>query len=345
MNNNISILIPAYQPGDSLVLLVMELRKKGFSGNIIIVDDGSSKHHEHFFNILKEYDINLLRHDKNQGKGEALKSGFTFWLNKFSTYEVGIVTADADGQHKPEDILKIVETLKYHPFQLIIGQRNFNLCHIPTRSLIGNKLTRSILKLFSGLKIQDSQSGLRGIPTKLIESMVKSKKSGYEFELEMLFIAKEQKTAILEVEIETIYEQGNPSSHFNPIFDSMKIYFVLMRFCSISLLSALIDFSVFFIAFDLIHSIPVAVVLGRTISSIFNFTCNRKYAFLNQHNIFKSALKYYSLVFVLGFLAIYLISFFHYEFGIPISISKLISESLLFFASFLIQHYLIYSKQ
>ena len=97
--------------------------------------------------------------------------------------------------------------------------------------------TRGIMHALLGQKLTDTQTGLRGIPASFLPKLLRQEATGYEFELEMLIAAHQLSIPIVEVPIRTIYEAGNKSSHFNPIVDSMKIYFVLLRFGSVSVLS------------------------------------------------------------------------------------------------------------
>src|SRR6185369_8570471 len=169
----------------------------------------------------------------NLGKGAALKTGINHALCTFPGL-TGIVTADADGQHHPEDIRRVAETQREHPDALVMGARTFD-ADVPLRSRFGNILTRRLMQTLIGTKLQDTQTGLRGIPVGLAERLLLVEARGYEFELEMLIAARQAGVPVVEVPIRTIYEPGNKSSHFNPLTDSMKIYFVLLRFTSAGL--------------------------------------------------------------------------------------------------------------
>ena len=152
----------------------------------------------------------------------------------------GVVTADADGQHITEDIVKIANKLNQDESALILGVRNFEK-GVPFKSRFGNKLTRVLLKIFHGIDICDTQTGLRGIPKKAIHHFKTITYNHFEFNSEMLICSKTNKIPIVEVPIKTIYKDGNKGTHFNPIFDSVKIYFVLFRFVLSSLFAAGID--------------------------------------------------------------------------------------------------------
>jgi len=221
-----AILIPAYKPNQSLGELVKQLREHSPQQVIIVVDDGSGEKYHQVFKDLIDFEVVLLHHQQNQGKGEALKTGFKYWLAHYSQTQAGVVTADADGQHSPEDIEMIGQALAKQPEHLHLGSRNVSSDKAPWRSRFGNKLTRVIFRLVSKVPLQDTQTGLRGIPSRLIQHLLSCSSKGYEFELEMLLAATALKLPIEQVPIQTIYIDNNQSSHFKPLLDSMKVYFV-----------------------------------------------------------------------------------------------------------------------
>jgi glycosyltransferase involved in cell wall biosynthesis len=338
-----TILIPAYQPNDNLVSLIKSLRKNRSKQRIIVVDDGSDADKQIIFSKIQVFNIELLRHEKNKGKGEALKTGFQHWLATSQPKELGIVTADADGQHLPQDILRLSTAFMQKPSDLYLGKRTFNKAFIPWRSRFGNKLTKYILRLFSKAILEDTQTGLRVIPRKLLLPLLNSNARGYEFELEMLLIAEDQQINIQEIPIETIYLDHNRSSHFNPLIDSIKIYFVFIRFAAISLISAAIDFALFFLIYWLKKNIFLGVLLGRILSATFNFKLNQHLAFKSENRCLPAALKYTVLASFLGLIAYSLIKFIH-GFGVNVYSSKIIAEIALFILSFTIQRFFIFNK-
>lgn len=338
-----TILIPAYQPNDNLVLLIKSLRENQSKQRIIVVDDGSDNDKQIIFSKIQAFDVELLRHEKNKGKGQALKTGFQHWLATSHPNELGIVTADADGQHLPQDILRLSTAFMQKPSDLYLGKRTFNKAPIPWRSRFGNQLTKYILRLFSKAILEDTQTGLRVIPRKLLLPLLNSNARGYEFELEMLLIAEEQKINIQEIPIETIYLDQNRSSHFNPLIDSIKIYFVFIRFAAISLISAAIDFALFFLIYWLKKNIFLGVLLGRILSATFNFKLNQHLAFKSENRCLPAALKYTVLASFLGLIAYSLIKFIH-GLGVNVYSSKIIAEIALFILSFTIQRFFIFNK-
>lgn len=344
MDDYPTLLIPAYQPNEKLIQLVRSLREFHPNQRIIVVDDGSDADKSPIFTEICDYNIELLKHAKNRGKGQALKTGFKHWITSSSANASGIVTADADGQHLHKDVMHISDSFMKNPLVLYLGVRQFNKASIPWRSRFGNKLTKFVLRLFTKVPLQDTQTGLRAIPRKLIKEVLhKSKTSGYDFELEMLLTAQEKQIVIEQISISTVYLDNNSSSHFNPLIDSIKIYFVFIRFAAISLLSAAIDFTLFSFIYWAKKNIFLAVVVGRILSATFNFQLNHLLAFKTKKKFFPAACKYTSLAVFLGLIAYSLIKFIN-SFGINVYSSKIIAEIALFILSFTIQHLFIFNK-
>ncbi len=339
-----TLLIPAYQPNEKLVELIRALRKLRPNQRIIVVDDGSDTDKALIFSNIYGFNIELLKHSKNLGKGQALKTGFKHWLASSAPTAPGIVTADADGQHLPKDIIRISDVFMKNPTGLYLGIREFNKASTPWRSRFGNKLTKLVLRLFTKTPLQDTQTGLRAIPRKLIKAtLINSKTSGYDFELEMLLATEKNQIAIQQIPVSTVYLDGNRSSHFNPLIDSIKIYFVFIRFAAISLLSAAIDFTLFSFMYWLKKNIFLAVLIGRVLSATFNFKLNHYLAFKSRNKLIPSAVKYASLASFLGLVAYSLIKVIH-SFGINVYSSKIIAEIALFILSFTIQRLFIFNK-
>lgn len=227
LQKNLAVVIPAYQPNESLLTLVRELRLGLPDQDIIVVNDGSAQRLMGLFNELAIHRVDVLHHSINLGKGQALKTAFQYFLQKSAEAGLGVVTADADGQHAVEDIINLVSALMRTPEHLHLGVRNFRGREIPWRSKMGNRLTSLLFRQICEVALQDTQTGLRAIPNKLLPTLIVSKSKGYELELEMLLWAAKQQMPINQIPIKTIYENNNVSSHFNPLLDSIKIYRVL----------------------------------------------------------------------------------------------------------------------
>jgi putative flippase GtrA len=257
---------------------------------------------------------------------------------------VGVVTADADGQHIPSDIQKISQKLIDHPHDLIVGAREFG-GKIPFRSRFGNSITRLFFRFIVGVKLSDTQSGLRAIPKSFVEEMLEVTTSGYDFELDMLMRAARQHIKISEAPIHTIYFGKNRVSHFNPLIDSLKIYFVFIRFTAISIMSALLDFVLFTVSYYLVGNVFVSIVFARTLSCIFNFIFGKCITFRSTGRILPEGIKFLILAILLVLISYGLITSMVNFLGMNVYVSKVISECTLFFMSFAVQRVFVFRPQ
>lgn len=251
------------------------------------------------------------------------------------------MTLDADGQHLVEDVLKVVDVMRINPDNLVMGTRTFDR-DVPLRSKFGNSITKSLFRIFVGQKLTDTQSGLRGIPMAFIPALLKIKSTGYEYELDMLLANKYWDRPVIEEPIKTVYLDANSSSHFNPLLDSMRIYFVLFRFTLVALLSAALDSTVFMVAYSFPANILVSQVSARMISMIFNYSAVKKTVFYSDQKHTSTFPKYLALVVISGLVSYVLIRVLLAVSPLSILAAKLSAESLIFLANFAIQRDFIF---
>lgn len=341
--SRVAVLIPAYRPGEDLDNLVNRLAQSEVAA-ILVVDDGSGPLFTDRFRRLKAVPkVHLLRHAVNLGKGAALKTGINYFLCAFP-HLAGVVTADADGQHAGEDVLRVGASLAANPDSMILGTRRFD-AGVPLRSRVGNTATAALVRLLVGQRLSDTQTGLRGVPTSLLPHLLRIPASGYDFELEVLILAKHLSYPVREESIRTIYLEGNRSSHFNPVFDSMRIYFVLLRFSILSLLTALVDNVVFLAAFRVTDSIAQAQVCGRLVAVLLNYAAARKVVFLSRQRHEVVLPKYLLLVLASGLLSYSLIGLLRSVLAVDVVVAKLLAESLIFVANFAIQRDFVFTSR
>lgn len=339
------VLIPAYKPGAELPELVRALDERDEVVAVVVVDDGSGPEYAGVFEeaLGASSKLTLLRHAINLGKGAALKTGLNQALCDFGSEGV-TVTADADGQHLPEDILAVGRDGAAHAGSLVLGTRVFG-GEVPLRSRVGNLLTRYVMLAAVGCRLEDTQTGLRAIPARLAAKMLKVRSTGYEFELDMLVICKQAGIPIRQVPIRTVYLDGNASSHFNPVLDSMRIYFVLLRFAMTSVLTACIDYIVFATMMTLDAPLPVAQASARAVAMVFQYVAVKRLVFYSdqQHAV---VFPRYLLVVVLSGLVSYgLIRLFVDAAGINVLAAKPIAETLVFFANFAVLREFIFVRR
>lgn len=216
--SQVVIAIPAFEPEQRLVELVRRL-KSDFR-DIVVVDDGSHTAGDVFEDLRTIEGVVVLSHDTNRGKGAALKTAFEEILRRFPD-AVGAVTADADGQHLPEDIVRIAQSLTHHPDRLTLGVRTFGK-DIPFRSRLGNLWTVIEFRLLTGHHVRDTQTGLRGIPLAFLPLLLNIPGDRYDYEIRMLANTVLRSNSLIQVPIATVYENGNGTSHFKPLADTIS---------------------------------------------------------------------------------------------------------------------------
>lgn len=341
MKDKIIAIIPAYKPDDNLVDVIKGLSKNIYK--IVIVDDGSGDSFKRIFNKVKSFkNVILLAHSINMGKGAAIKTA----LNRIKTdYPEcsGVVTADADGQHLTSDIIKVIKSLKGRKRVLVMGIRSFDN-NVPTRSMLGNKLTSFFMKMLYNINLKDTQTGLRCFSVDFIHELLIIPFNRYEFELEMLLKAKKMKYEIEEVSIQTVYIEKNVTSHFNPIIDSIKIYIVLFRYFISSMLTALIDYTIFIFCSGFIHNILLNTYLARMVALIVNYLLVRNIVFHSRKKVSKTLPFYILLVATSGFISASIISFLMDSINIGLVKAKIMAEGIIYIANFVIQKELIFKS-
>ncbi|MCR4796910.1 MAG: bifunctional glycosyltransferase family 2/GtrA family protein [Lachnospiraceae bacterium] len=339
------IIIPAYEPDHRLKDYVDELAENGFS-KIIVVDDGSGVSYRGIFSELQDAGIVVLRHMRNFGKGQALRTAFLFIRERYSK-NYPMITVDADGQHLVPDVIAVYERMQEHPDQLILGTRDFTSDNVPFKSRQGNRISARLFKLSTGIDCPDTQTGLRGIPAALLHLALKTEGDRYEYEMNFLTDAAKQVKLYFQP-ITTVYENNNACSHFRPVQDSLRIYGRPVRFALISLLCAGVDFLLFYVFSGLYTLIPVAkifsaAVSARVCSGFLNFELNRRFSFKSKGNKLREAVKY-GLLFV-GQMLLSAGGTALLSLVINSMVAKLIIDTCLFVISYLIQKHWVFTEK
>jgi putative flippase GtrA len=175
--------------------------------------------------------------------------------------------------------------------------------------------------------------------------------SRYEYEMNMLLSAARFKIPMREMPIKTIYVDGNSGSYFNPIKDSAKIYFEIIKFCSVSLISFVIDFAAYALFTALLFSLPqgksvgAANVAARILSASVNFMLNRKFVFDHKSSAAVSALKYAVTACIVLAANTFLLRLAVCRIGINKYAAKLIVEPIMFLFSWSAQHFFVFAKK
>lgn len=334
------VLIPSLNPDEKLLQVIQGCREQGFT-RIVLVDDGSGEACQEPFSRAEAQGCVVLRHPANRGKGAALRTGISAIAERFPDAPC-IVTADGDGQHSPEDILAVAQEAAKGGQRLVLGSRNLTGPDTPRRSRFGNGFSALFFRLVTGVKCNDTQTGLRGLPRELWDFALSIEGDRYEYEMNLLMTAADKKFELVMLPIRTIYFDDNRKSHFRTIRDSYLVYKRPIRFALASLSSSAVDLVLFTLLIHLVFDRSVAgqamaaTVIARCLSGIYNFVINKKWSFSAKGSAMKQGVRYFIL-----WLAIMVVSGGVVDLlrllPVDITLLKLIVDCLLFFVSYVAQ--------
>lgn len=346
-----TVLVPAYNPDGNLLSLLDGLGSR--FGSIVVVDDGSTSGKD-VFKEAAGRGATVLVHERNRGKGAALKTGFR-WIIDNLPQCAAVVTADADGQHRPDDIARVARAALENQQSLSLGVRAFT-GKVPLRSRFGNWWTRQFFFLVTRMRVLDTQTGLRGIPAALLPRMLEIPGDRYEYEMAMLADARHHPAPPVQIPIETVYVGGNESSHFSPLRDSVRIYGALLHFCASSAGCFLLDNAIFtavlFAAMRMTEwkratNTFIAICAARAVSATVNYFYNRRFVFHDRDKKRRSFFKYWTLVLAVmaaGYAGTAGIARILDINGFAITALKIAVETALFFLSYNIQRKWVFSR-
>lgn len=365
------VLIPAYKPEDKMLRLLESLKEyqdaekeadREIDG-ILVVDDGGQESFRALFEAAEAMGCRVVHHRENRGKGAAIRTGLQAAMEFFGP-DIHVVTADADGQHLPADIVRIARTLSEKNGKtaerpaLVLGVRDFSGKEVPARSMLGNRITAAFFRFATGTACSDTQTGLRGIPAALLTLALETEGDRYEYE--MNFLTEAVKCAdLIQIPIQTVYEEGNRTSHFRPVRDSMLIYKKPLRYAAAAGSSALVDWALFLIFMKLSGVSAFSSGIGRTAgasagvgsaagkagisaaaarvgSGAFNFEINRHWSFQSRGHAGREAVRYLILFGSNMLCNACMVTAFSYI-GMPAALGKLAADTVLFIANYHIQ--------
>ena len=215
--------IPAFNEEKNIGVILTKLKK--ISKDIIVCDDGSS---DLTAEIAKGLGANVISHKRNLGYGAGIR---TIFLKAKEINADILITFDADGQHRIEDINTVLKPITNDDADIIIGSRFLDKNNeIPKYRKIGIKAITSITNSSMGEKLSDSQSGFRAYNKKILENITPSE-SGMGVSTEILIKASKNKFRIKEVPIIVSYE-GETSTH-NPVSHGASVVLSTIKFTSI----------------------------------------------------------------------------------------------------------------
>ncbi len=349
--SNIFIIIPAYNPNQILLKLIDDIKKEGFS-HIVVINDGSIEKSKEIFTQAEQKNCIVLNHEKNLGKGFAIKSGIKEAVSDKYKDIMGFITIDSDAQYLPSDVKKIAEEMIKNPESLILGVRDFSDKKIPFKNTFRNKISSAFFKLSTGKKCSDTQSGLRGIPLNLTKMALEEEGRRYEYEMNFLM------DAVLAVDtkyvpVETVEYTEDKVSHYHPLFDTLRVFGRFITFIASSLLAYVLDIALFSIlcscvltktSFDDRAKIWIATTIGKLAAAVINYTINKKYSFKTKETSAAEFFKYI-VVFLIKLIGsaelVTLLKFL----PIPLTLLKCIIDTSIFFISYRLQKVWVFKKK
>lgn len=325
------VLIPAYQPDARLPRLILELHRADPSTKIVVVDDGSGQKFSDIFEASATAGAHVISYEHNRGKGYALREGFTWIRDVAGDSPECVVTADADGQHTLNDIFRVGRRCT-DTGKSVLGVREF-VGHVPARSRIGNTATSALFWLATGWKLKDTQTGLRAFPVALLPALLEVQGDRYEYELRVLLHLAKFRHPVTQIPIETIYEAGNPTSHFHPLQDSARIWAPLLKFAASSGVATIIDYVLVLVLNALTGALFFPVIAARLVSASVNFAMNRRVFEATGVPLRRSALRYAALA-VAVIAGSYTMLAVLTGIGMPLWIAKIIADTTMYLVSY-----------
>ena len=206
--------IPAYNEAEGIKKTVLDVSQ--FVDKVIVCDDGSK---DNTTDEAEDAGAYVIRHQKNIGKGAAMKSLFKF--AKASNADI-IVTIDADGQFIPKEIPKLIKPITEHNADVVIGYRFDDKTEMPKYRRVGNKFLDKITNLAEKLPVRDTQSGFRTYSKEAIQK-IEFTTDGFGADSEILISASKNDLKILEEKVTVIYNTGRKTSTKNPISHTSEV--------------------------------------------------------------------------------------------------------------------------
>ena len=330
---NITVIIPSYNPDVKLTMFVDELIMSGFS-DIVVIDDGSDfsdrKVITAFEYVEGKNECTLLHHDKNMGKGIALKTGFKYCMAERHK-DTLVVTADDDGQYTGEQIVECLEYYggynqesntfldsledetkdssdhraegcieKLRP--VLLAPRDFRDTNYAARKRLLNHVAGFVMKYLCAVKVKDVQTGLRFIPYEYLAKFIEVEGNGFDYEINMLVELKYKKIPYIErqILIEPIAKQY---ADYNPLRDIVKFFGVMIKYAVSSLSATVIDLIAFYLLMLLCGSesigmnesvsLLVATIVSRIISATFSCVVNKRTVFKSDMPLKGVIVKFY----------------------------------------------------
>jgi len=212
---NVAGLIPAYF--EEANIQAVARRALAQLDHVLVLDDGST---DRTSDEARKAGAEVIRHERNQGKGAAIKTGFRELMARGFLY---VLVLDGDGQHLPEEIPDFLAEANRTGAPFVVGTRMSDTRKMPLLRKMTNRFMSAQISRLCGQPVPDSQCGFRDvIPHLFCES------NNYDYETEMLLIASREGFRIASVPVSTIY--GEEKSKIHPVRDSIRFFQLISRY-------------------------------------------------------------------------------------------------------------------
>lgn len=343
------VLVPAFEPGAALTTLIRDMWAADPDVEVVVVDDGSGPAFADRFAVAARLGATVLIHAENRGKGAALKTGIDHVLAHHPGEDV--VTADADGQHTVADIERLAAALREDAAagtpSMILGCRGFT-GRVPLRSRVGNALARALFRAAAGWGLSDTQTGLRGIPSIYLDWLRAQPGERFEFEQNVLLRSRRDGIETREIAIDTVYLDGNASSHFRPVADSMRIMVPLLLFAASSFLAFVVDTLALLVLSTVTGALVPSIIAARILSASANFFVNSRVVFAARQAPGRRAMAGRAARYALLATALLASNVVWIEaltgWGMPLVVAKVVTEIVLFVTSYGVQKTFVFRE-
>lgn len=219
IRSTIAAVIPAYREEKHIGDVVRRTRQ--MLEHVLVVDDGSS---DKTAARAREAGAEVIVHPQNRGKGEAIKTGLRHWQERDLVW---VFILDADGQHRPEEIVRFIAAATSDGASLLIGNRMKNVKSMPLLRRAVNRYMSNKISKVCGTTIPDTQCGFRMLHRHLIPELLVGG-TRFDYETEMLIIASRKGFRIDSVPISTVYSDEVSSIH--PVRDTLRFFKLMQRY-------------------------------------------------------------------------------------------------------------------